>query len=69
MSRTATLAGYWAIAALLLACQIASTLSRRMPSIGQVASLIASRRPGRWLLLAAWLWVGWHLFVRSQAGY
>ena len=68
MSRTATLAGYWVIAALLLACQLASVVFRRMPSIGQMASLIASRRAGRWLLLAAWLWAGWHLFVRSHMG-
>ena len=66
MSRTATLAGYCVIAALFLACQLASLVSPWMPSIGQVASLIASRRAGRWLLLAAWLWSGWHLFVRSH---
>jgi hypothetical protein len=68
MSRTATLAGYWVIAAALLTCQVASLLWRRIPSIGQVAALVASRRARRWLLLAGWLWVGWHLFVRSHAG-
>lgn len=68
MNRTVTLAGYWMIATALLACQAASLLWRRIPSIGQVVSLIASRRVGRWLLLAGWLWVGWHLFVRSHAG-
>lgn len=68
MSRTTTLVGYCLIAAALLGCQLASLVSRRIPSIGQVASLIASRRAGRWLLLAGWLWVGWHLFVRSHVG-
>ena len=68
MSRTTTLIGYCLIAGALVGCQLASVISRRMPSIGQVASLIASRWAGRWLLLAGWLWVGWHLFVRSHVG-
>jgi hypothetical protein len=66
MSRTTTLVGYCVLAAALLGCQLASFVSPRMPSVGQVASLIVSRRAGRWLLLGAWLWVGWHLFVRSD---
>ena len=68
MNRTATLVGYCVIAGGVLCCQLASFVSSRMPTIGQLASLIASRRAGRWLLLAGWLWVGWHLFVRSHVG-
>ena len=68
MSRTVTLVGYCVIAAGVLGCHLASLVSRRMPSIGQSASLIASRRAGRCLLLAGWLWIGWHLFVRSHVG-
>jgi hypothetical protein len=68
MSRTTTLVGYWLIGVALLVCQSASLVSRRMPSIGQVVSLIATRRAGRWVLLAGWLWVGLHLFVRSHVG-
>ena len=68
MSRTITLAGYCLIAAALAGLQVASLVSGRMPTIGQVASIIARRRSGRWLLLAGWLWVGWHLFVRSHVG-
>ena len=67
MSRTTTLVGYCVIAAILLGCQVASVVTRRIPTVGQVASLIASHRAGRWLLLTGWLWVGWHLFVRSSA--
>ena len=66
MSRTTTLVGYAVIAAALVGCQFAGLLWHRIPTIGQVASLIAGRRAGRWLLLAGWLWVGWHLFVRSH---
>ena len=68
MSRAVTLVGYWVLAAALLACQLASVVSRRVPSVGQFVSLVASRRAGRWLLLAGWLWMGWHLFVRTSAG-
>jgi hypothetical protein len=68
MSRTVTVIGYCVIAAALLGCQMASLVSRRIASIGQVVSQIASRRAGRWLLLSGWLWVGWHLFVRSHVG-
>ena len=66
MSRTTTLVGYALIAAALVGCQFASLVSHRIPTIGHVASLIAGRRAGRWLLLAGWLWAGWHLFARSQ---
>ena len=66
MSRTITLVGYGVIAAALLGCQLASLVWHRIPTIGQAASVVASRRPGRWLLLAGWLWVGWHFFVRSH---
>ena len=68
MSRTTTLVGYGVIAVALVACQVASLVSRRIPSIGPAVSLVVSRRPGRWLLLSVWLWAGWHLFVRSSAG-
>lgn len=68
MSRTTTLVGYCVIAAALLGCQLVALVSRGIPSIGEVASLVAGRRAGRWLLLAWWLWVGWHLFVRSYVG-
>lgn len=66
MSRTTTLVGYGLIAAALAGCQVASVVRRRIPTMGQAASVVISRRAGRWLLLAGWLWVGWHLFVRSH---
>ena len=68
MSRTTTLVGYAVIAVALVACQLTALVSRRIPSLGQAVSLVVSRRAGRWLLLSAWLWAGWHLFVRSNAG-
>ena len=67
MSRTITLVGYGVIAVALVACQLVSLLTHRIPTIAQLASVVAGRRPGRFLLLAGWLWLGWHLFVRSHA--
>ena len=66
MSRTLTLVGYAVLAALLVACQVAAVLTRRIPTAGEAISAAMRRRPGRWLLLGAWLWAGWHLFVRSH---
>lgn len=68
MSRTTTLAGYAVIAAGLVALQVVSLLTGRVPSIGRMAAMVARRPAGRMLLLAGWLWVGWHLFVRSSGG-
>ncbi len=68
MSRSITLAGYAVLAAALLGCQAWALVSRRIATIGQAASELARRRAGRWLMLGGWLWIGWHLFVRSHAG-
>ncbi len=68
MSRTVTLAGYAVLAAALVGCQVAALLTRRFPTIGQAVSFVTRLGAGRWLVLAAWLWTGWHLFVRSHAG-
>ncbi|HEX2119323.1 MAG TPA: DUF6186 family protein [Acidimicrobiales bacterium] len=68
MSRTTTLAGYAVIAAGFIALQAVSLLTGRVPTIGRMAAMVARRRVGRMLLLAGWLWVGWHLFVRSSGG-
>jgi hypothetical protein len=68
VSRTTTLVGYGVIAAALVACHLTNLVSGRIPPIGQAVSVLVRRRPARWLLLTGWLWLGWHLFVRSHAG-
>lgn len=66
MSRTATLVGYAVIAAALLGYQVVALVWRRTPTLGD-AVLVITRRPwARGLLLAFWLWVGWHVFVRAD---
>jgi hypothetical protein len=37
----------------------------RWPALSDVLATVNRSAPGRWLLFAAWLWFGWHLFVRG----
>ena len=67
MNRAVTLAGYVVLALALVVCEVVALLTRRIPTLGQAASGVARRPVGRWVLLSGWLWIGWHLFVRSHA--
>jgi hypothetical protein len=50
----------------LVATQVFAVRTRRIPTVGAwIRTLV--RRPGvRVVLLAGWLWLGWHFFVRSS---
>src|SRR6266566_3896858 len=37
----------------------------RFPTLGDVMSFLMRSRVGRWFVLIGWVWLGWHLFVRS----
>ncbi|MGH8993661.1 MAG: DUF6186 family protein [Acidimicrobiia bacterium] len=66
-TRILTLAGYALIAGAALVYELAGHLRRRTPTLAQ-AMLTLTRRPApRALVLLAWLWLGWHLFVRGPA--
>ena len=64
MSRTVILVGYAVIAACALAVEVAAHRGRGGARLSHVLSTALARRPVRLALLAAWLWLGWHLFVR-----
>jgi uncharacterized protein DUF6186 len=66
MNRAVTLWGYAVLAIATLASQVASVLLRRTATMGQALNRLATVRAGRFLLLAAWLWAGWHTFVRRS---
>ena len=68
MTRTVTLAGYAVIASAMGIVQVVGLLSARVPTIGTVIRLVTRRAAGRWVLVAGWLWLGWHLFVRASRG-
>ena len=68
MTRTITLVGYAVVAAALVGCQVAALVGGRIPTLGQALLAVTRRPAGRWLLVVGWLWIGWHLFVRSHTG-
>jgi hypothetical protein len=66
MSRMITLVGFAVLALAILGYELAGMMWRRTPTLGDALSLVTRSRPGRWFLLAGWMWVGWHLFVRGN---
>ena len=65
MNRTVTLAGFAVLGAASLTYQLLGLVRRRSPTLGQAVGRLLGTRYGRPVLLAAWLWLGWHLFVRG----
>jgi Family of unknown function (DUF6186) len=37
----------------------------RWPPITEIFGDVIRYSPGRWVLFGLWLWLGWHLFVRT----
>lgn len=66
MTRAVTLAGFLVLAIAILGAQVAARRGGDIATIGTVVRALARRRAARWLLLAGWLWLGWHLFVRAH---
>ena len=64
MSRAATLWGYALLALAAVAYQAAGLLLGRTATLGQALRRVTRVPAGRVLLLAGWLWAGWHTFVR-----
>jgi hypothetical protein len=65
MSRTVTLWGYAVLAVAAIVYQAAGLLLRRTPTLGQALRRLTKMRAGRPVVLAVWLWFGWHTFVRG----
>ena len=68
MTRTVTLWGYALLAVAALAYQAVGLLLGQTATLGQALTALTRRRAGRLFLLAAWLWLGWHTFVRGSYG-
>lgn len=71
MSRLVTLLGYGVIAAWAVVLEVAARLSRRSrpesrgpATFGDVLDTALRPWPVRVVVLAGWLWLGWHLFAR-----
>jgi hypothetical protein len=65
MSRTVTLWGYALLAVAAVAYQAAGLLRRRTATVGQAVGRLKAIPGARPLLLAGWLWLGWHTFIRA----
>jgi hypothetical protein len=66
MSRAITLWGYALLAVAAAVYQVVGLVSRRTPTLGQTLLRFTRVSAGRYALLAAWLWTGWHAFVRRS---
>jgi Family of unknown function (DUF6186) len=63
MTRFVTLLGYALLVVAAVGVEVAAR-RRGSGTFGDTLTLILRWRPARLVLLAAWLWLGWHLFVR-----
>jgi Family of unknown function (DUF6186) len=66
--RTVTLTGWIVLGLAVGVAELVGVLSNsRFPTLGDVLAFLMRPRVGRWFVLIGWLWLGWHLFVRSGA--
>jgi len=63
VSRAVTLAGYAAVVAAALVLELVAR-AQGYATFGDAVTAAVRCRPLRLIVLAAWLWLGWHLFVR-----
>jgi hypothetical protein len=65
--RMIALVGYAVIVGALIAWQAVGLLrpDDDWPTLSELLRKVTRTAPGRWILFASWLWVGWHLFVRG----
>jgi hypothetical protein len=63
MTRLVTLAGYVAIVAAAVALEVGAR-RRGRATFGDALAVTLRPWPVRLVVVAAWLWLGWHLFVR-----
>jgi NaMN:DMB phosphoribosyltransferase len=66
--RAVTLAGFAVLAAIAVGLEAAARRSARLCTFGQAFGWLLRHSALRLLVLAAWLWFGWHLFVRVDHG-
>jgi hypothetical protein len=52
------------IATLVLLEFVARRPGSRIPPLGEWLGYLMRPKTGRFLLLAGWLWLGWHYFAR-----
>lgn len=64
-SYSVAITGYCVLLAAVVALVVVShRRATRVPTAGRLIGAVRSTRTGRVLLVLAWAWVGWHVFVR-----
>ncbi|HEX6596296.1 MAG TPA: DUF6186 family protein [Acidimicrobiales bacterium] len=64
--KTVTMAGYAVVALWAVGLEIAARRSGRVATLGAALCSALRWRPVRGAILAGWLWLGWHVFVRAS---
>jgi len=64
-TRVITIIGFCTVIAALIVLEIvARRPGSRVPTLGEWLGYLMRQKTGRVLLLAGWLWLGWHYFSR-----
>ena len=64
-TRAITIAGFAVLAAAMVALEIlARRPGSRIPTVGEWLGYLMRPKLGRFLVLAGWMWLGWHYFAR-----
>jgi hypothetical protein len=65
IGRHTTLLVWEVLGGVLVVCQLVAVMSKgRLPGLGAVAARATTHRVGRYVLVLAWMWLGWHAFAR-----
>lgn len=65
IDRHVTLIVWAVLGSSLVVGQFASWTSHgRLPGLGRFVRRVIANRAGRYLLVLAWMWLGWHAFAR-----
>ena len=64
-TRAITIVGFVVVIAALLALEVLGRRKiGRIPTLGEWLGYVMRRPAGRLVILAGWLWLGWHFFAR-----
>jgi Family of unknown function (DUF6186) len=64
-TRAVTIVGFVVVIAGLVTLEILGRRKiGRIPTLGEWLGFVMRRRGGRAVILAGWLWLGWHYFAR-----
>ena len=68
-TRTITFVGFAVILAVAVTWAVVSARDDRWTSLPSAWDALTRRRPVRVLMVLAWIWLGWHLFVRGSGAF